>query len=152
MGPAHRPLTPEDEPFVKNLILAMTTEELQAWLWPEAMRAPLLEMQYRGRISSIRGNYQNVEERILLAGGEAAGWMAMDRPEDAIWLLEIAVVPEHRSKGIGTEAIRELLREAGERGLPVRLHVNAANRAARLYERLGFRRVGGDEVRHLLER
>jgi ribosomal protein S18 acetylase RimI-like enzyme len=48
--------------------------------------------------------------------------------------------------------LRQTLERAEKAGKPARLHVNAANAGAiRLYERLGFRRIGGDEVNYLME-
>ena len=37
------------------------------------------------------------------------------------------------------EDVRDLMEEARDQGLPVRLHVEKFNPALRLYERLGFR-------------
>jgi ribosomal protein S18 acetylase RimI-like enzyme len=54
--------------------------------------------------------------------------------------------------GIGSAVLRELLAEADGAGKTVTLNVNATNRAAALYERLGFRRTGGSEVQHYMER
>lgn len=53
---------------------------------------------------------------------------------------------------VGTAVIRQLLAAAAVTGKPLRLSVAVTNRAAiALYERLGFHRIAGDEVQHLME-
>ena len=147
-----RPLSEEDEAFVRQLILQMVTDELGAGMWPEAVRGPLLEMQYRGRLEGIRTNWQDAEQEIVLVDGQAAGWVVVARREDAIHLVEIVIHSKHRGRGLGTSRIQELLAESDRTGKPVRLSVTTTNPANRLYERLGFQRNGGDAVRHFMER
>jgi ribosomal protein S18 acetylase RimI-like enzyme len=147
----------DDEPFLRRLIIATIAEELMASLWPEAIRENLLDMQVRARRNSIRLNYPQGESRIVLVDGADAGWFfvstrADDTPHDEIRLVEIMLLPEHRGKGVGSGLIRDLSSKASRAHLPLRLSVDVRNAGAfRLYERLGFRRVGGDETRHFME-
>jgi ribosomal protein S18 acetylase RimI-like enzyme len=53
--------------------------------------------------------------------------------------LTIALLPEFRGRGIGTQLLQHLLARADERYPRVCLSVTLGNPAARLYERLGFR-------------
>jgi ribosomal protein S18 acetylase RimI-like enzyme len=147
-----RPETPEDEPFLYRLITTTVAEELMAWAWDEKMREPLLRMQYNGRQQSIRAGHPNAEHSIIRLDGNPAGRIVIDRQDASIHLVDIAILAEHRGAGMGTAIIRELLVEADRAGKPVTLNVNATNRAAGLYERLGFRRTGGSEVQHYMER
>jgi ribosomal protein S18 acetylase RimI-like enzyme len=57
-----------------------------------------------------------------------------------------------RGMGIGAAAIQVILSSAADAGKPVRLSVNPMNQGAiRLYERLGFRKIGEDEIQHFME-
>lgn len=60
-------------------------------------------------------------------------------------ILTLAVAPDLRRRGIGALLLARLMEEAAARGAEaVFLEVGAANRAAlRLYNRFGFREVGG---------
>lgn len=58
--------------------------------------------------------------------------------------LSVAVRPEARGGGIGTELLRWLLQRADESYDRVSLSVSVQNPAVRLYERLGFRSVAVD--------
>ena len=56
-------------------------------------------------------------------------------------MIDIALLPDHRGRGIGARLLRDVLHEATAAGLPVRLSVERSNPARSLYERLGFRTV-----------
>jgi HAD superfamily hydrolase (TIGR01509 family) len=66
------------------------------------------------------------------------GFVAAGVPE-----LSLAVAPEHRRRGLGRDLVERALREAAAAGhRELSLSVEPANPALRLYERLGFERVG----------
>ena len=137
-----RPETAADEPFLRRLITETIAIELGAAAWPESLRGPLIEVQYKGRRGARPG-------WIVQADGVDAGRLVFSDTPDYIFLSEIMVLAERRGRGIGTSALRSLLTNAGK---PVRLRVNVTNSSAiRLYQRLGFRRIGGDEIQHLME-
>ena len=145
-----------DEPFLRRLIIAEVAENLMASSWPEAIRDNLLDMQYRARRNSIRANFPQAESLLVLLDGQNAGWLVVDGTEgtqkDELRLVEILLLPDHRGKGVGSQLIRDLLLTAERAHLPLRLSVDVRNAAAiRLYERLGFRRIAGDEIRHFME-
>lgn len=60
----------------------------------------------------------------------------------------MALLPEFQGRGIGTKLIQAVMGEAAGLGLPLRLQVLKANRARRLYERLGFH-VYAETATHL---
>jgi ribosomal protein S18 acetylase RimI-like enzyme len=143
-----RPESAGDEPFLRRLILDTIADELGASAWPEPMRSHLLEIQYKGRrpVSSAAVSY------VVEADGADAGWMVAITTPHEVRVVEIMVQAKLRGKGIGAAAMRGILEGAAAAGKPVRLNVNATNQAAiRFYERLGFRRAGGDEVQHVME-
>jgi ribosomal protein S18 acetylase RimI-like enzyme len=144
--------TAEDEPFVHRLLLESMTGELAAWAWPEAIRASLLETQYRGKLAGIEATYPHADRRILLADGDPAGRIVVHRDDREIHVVDVVVSPELRNRGVATYALRRLIEEAERTAKPVTLTVNAFNPAQRLYLRLGFRRVGGDDLQWRMER
>jgi ribosomal protein S18 acetylase RimI-like enzyme len=61
------------------------------------------------------------------------GYVDAETPE-----LSVAVLPEHRGRGIGTALVIRLLETARVRYRAVSLSVARENPALRLYEQLGF--------------
>lgn len=150
---ARRRETPRDETFLRRLIVDTVARELGADAWPEPMRGHLLGIQFDSRRQSLRVNYPDAASEVIEADGRDAGWIVVVTLPHEVRLAEIMVAEEFRGQGIGTAVIGEVLAAAESAGKPVRLQVNATNFAAiRLYERLGFRRIDGDEVQHLMER
>jgi ribosomal protein S18 acetylase RimI-like enzyme len=147
-----RPEGLPDEAFLRRLILDTIAGELGASAWPEPMRTHLLDMQYLARRHSRGAGLPETSSQIIQADGADAGWLVTTDLPHEVRLVEIMVLPERRGQGVGTTAIRQLLAGATAARKPVRLSVNVTNRAAiALYERLGFRRIDGDEVQHVME-
>jgi ribosomal protein S18 acetylase RimI-like enzyme len=147
-----RPVSERDEGFLRHLIVGSTAAELGASAWPEPLRSQILDMEYVRRRHANRTNDPEVQNNVIRVDGVDAGWIVVVTVPDHLYLAEIMILPEFRGRGIGTVAIGQILAKAGEAGKPVRLRVNVMNsRAARLYERFGFRRIDGDEVQHIME-
>ena len=77
-------------------------------------------------------------------GKAVAGYLCRWFVVDEVHILNVAVSPRFRSRGIGKRLMEEALREAREgRAVAVTLEVRRSNGAARrLYESLGFEEVG----------
>ncbi len=76
------------------------------------------------------------------AGDEIVGYLVCSRYADVFHLMNVAVDPDRRRRGIAVSMIERMLREAGsdER---YTLEVRVSNHGAiAMYERLGFRRAG----------
>lgn len=78
--------------------------------------------------------------RLLTGVNRGYGWV-----DDAIPELSVAVLPQYRGQGIGTQLIRALLDQARARFPGVSLSVSAGNPAENLYRRLGFVVVQQDD-------
>jgi ribosomal protein S18 acetylase RimI-like enzyme len=73
----------------------------------------------------------------LLTGDERGyGYVDDETPE-----LGMAVLPEYRGRGVGSELLKRLLKSAGAVYRSVCLSVSVDNPAVRLYGRAGFERV-----------
>jgi ribosomal protein S18 acetylase RimI-like enzyme len=98
-------------------------------------------------------SYEDTSYDLVLVDGEPAGRLIFARWPEDLRVVDIALLPEHRGRGIGGSLMRALIEEADERGVKTSIHVERFNPAQRLYARLGFRAVaeaGG--VYLLLER
>ena len=148
----------EDLPFLAELYASTRREELAPVPWPEEEKERFLrfqfEAQHRHYLEHYRGCAFLVIEKEPAEGAAAAvpvGRLYLDRREDELRLVDIALLPEHRGEGLGTAILRRVLAEGGERDLPVRIHVEERNPARSLYERLGFRKIDTNGVYTLME-
>jgi len=75
-------------------------------------------------------------------GEELLGYLVCSR-YDRVWhLMNVAVAPERRRRGVASRLIGRLVAEAG-RELPFTLEVRVSNREAiAMYEKLGFHSAG----------
>jgi GNAT superfamily N-acetyltransferase len=134
-----RPQTPADTPFLLEVYAGTRREELDAAGWPDATREAFVEMQFQAQQQGYRAAFPHAE------------WMVVHRGADAFRLVDMALLPAHRGCGIGKALIEKLLREAAVARKPVRLSVLKGLRAMHLYQRLGFKIIGEDSLRHEME-
>lgn len=146
-----RPERPEDEPFLFAVYAGTRQEELDVTGWPPAVREAFLRMQFNAQRQGYRNSFPRADFQIILANGHAVGRMVVNRAPGELMLVDIALMPEHRGHGIGTALLQQLLREAGVSGKPLKLSVIKGQRAGRLYQRLGFRKIGESDLRDDLE-
>jgi ribosomal protein S18 acetylase RimI-like enzyme len=138
-----RPVNPADEPFMFELYSNTRQEELALVNWDEAAKTAFLQMQYTAQRQAYSSQYPQATWQIILQDNQSIGRIIIDRREQEIGLMDIALLPEHCSRGIGTTLIQTVLAEAAWMNQPVRLYVEKDNyRAMRLYQRLGFVTIG----------
>lgn len=132
-----RPAQAADEDFLFELYRDTRAEEMAAWGWDEKQQRMFLNLQFKGQ-SAHYAQYPDIDHRIVLDGGKPIGRIFLSRRESVIILVDIALLPEYRGRGIGGALIEELLGEAERTGKSVQLHVVKINRAQNLYRRFGF--------------
>ncbi len=147
----YRNAAPEDESFLFKLYASTRTEELNAWGWDTQQQQAFLKMQFQARQISYRNQFPNNNYQIVLIQKLAVGAMLIIRNEAEIHLVDLALLPEYRDRGIGTFLLQNLLAEAAQTRKPVRLHVIQVNRAFQLYQRLGFSTVGNNGIHLAME-
>lgn len=149
---ALRPVAPADEPFLLRVYASTRAEELAVFPWSDEQKEEFTYSQHRAQQAHYDAHYPEGSFQIVLIDGSPAGRLYVQRAQDAIQLLDIALLPEHRGAGVGTALLEDLLAEADERGVRVTAHVERHNRALALYTRLGFREIADREVYLLMER
>jgi len=136
-----RPITPADESFLARLYASTREQELAQTNWSDEQKAMFCRMQFNAQTTDYQRNYPEASFQIIERDGVAAGRLLVLRSDDAVHVIDIALLPEHRGAGIGTKFLRELQEEAKAAGKPLSIHVEQFNPARRLYERLGFQQI-----------
>lgn len=133
-----RPTVDDDREFLVRLYASVRADELDQVAWEPGQRDAFVRMQFdlqdrQYRQHNPRGTFDVVEVE-----GEPAGRLYVDRRPTDIRIVDIALLPAYRGRGLGTRLVREVLAEAAASGRSASIHVEVHNPAAALYERLGF--------------
>jgi ribosomal protein S18 acetylase RimI-like enzyme len=120
--------------------------------WDETQKDAFLRMQFDAQDAWWREHYVEATFDVILVDGEPAGRLYVHRGPSDIRIVDIALLPEHRGRGVGGTLVRDLLAEADAAGKSVTIHVERMNPALRLYERLGFSVAEDKGVYLFLER
>lgn len=147
-----RPVTDADHDFLYRVYASTRVDELAPLGWTEAQFAAFTLQQFTAQTAHYWTHYNPSRFSVIEHAGVPVGRLYVDRWTDQIRVVDIALLPEYRNRGWGASLLTDVLAEGERDGLPVTIHVESFNPAQRLYFRLGFRRVGGDDVYWLLEK
>ena len=145
-----RPATPADRDFLLRVYAESRAEELAAADWTDEEKQAFCHSQFDAQDTHYRRHYPGCEFLVIEKNGAPIGRLYRDRRDDEIRVVDIALLGAERGHGIGGRLMQNILAEAAEAGIMVRIHVERANPARRLYDRLGFRLVEEGEVYDLL--
>jgi ribosomal protein S18 acetylase RimI-like enzyme len=149
-GLTFRPIGEADLPFLARLYASTRMEELAVTGWSEEQKAAFLRMQFDAQHAHYLKHYTGSDFFVTEHAGEAIGRLYLARWRSEHRIIDIALVPEHRSRGFGGLLLRDLLDEAAAAGKAVTIHVEKFNPAQRLYRRLGFQPVSEEGAYDLM--
>lgn len=134
-----RAVSSDDDEFLYQVYRSTRVEELAPVPWPEAEKDAFLRQQFALQREHYNKHYAATTEfSVIEVDAERAGRLYVARWPREIRIVDIALLPAYRGRGIGARLLRSLLAEGADSGRSVSIHVERANPALRLYERLGF--------------
>lgn len=128
----------DDEEFLYRVYASTRAEELARLPWSEAQKQAFLRQQFGAQHRYYHEVFAEARFDVVERGGQPIGRLYVDRRAQEIHVIDIALVPEERGRGVGRALMREILREAAALARPVGLYVEPENPAMRWYQRLGF--------------
>jgi ribosomal protein S18 acetylase RimI-like enzyme len=134
-----RPATASDRALLRDVYASTRAQELDQVAWAPGQREAFVQMQFDAQDHEYRRHNPHGDFDVIEIEGVAAGRLYVDRRPGDLRVIDIALLPEHRGRGIGTSLVTDLQRQAEAEGRLVSIHVEARNPARLLYERLGFR-------------
>jgi ribosomal protein S18 acetylase RimI-like enzyme len=146
-----RPVTAGDAAHLFAVYASTRVEELAQVDWTTAQKEAFLRMQFDAQRIHYEGNYPGAVFQVIVADARPAGRLYVHRRERELRIMDIALLPEFRGRGIGRRLVQEILDEGRRTERRVSIHVESFNPAQRLYARLGFRPVARDGVYQLME-
>jgi ribosomal protein S18 acetylase RimI-like enzyme len=150
--PTLRPVTDADLGFLAEVYASTRLHELAATGWSPAQVGAFLNMQFEAQIRHYRQHYSWERFTVIECDGQAVGRLYVQRTASEIRIVDIALLPTWRHRGLGSYLLEQILAESDSAGLPVTLHVEQGNPAMHWYERLGFERCQQDGIYWLLKR
>lgn len=147
-----RPARDEDHEFLFRVYAATREDELASVPWPPEQKEAFLRMQFEAQHAYYQEHYAGSDFLVVLVDGEPAGRLYLARWVREHRIVDIAILPEHRNRGIGTRLLSDIIAEADAAGKPVSIHVEMHNPVRRLYDRLGFAPVEERGMYLLMER
>ena len=145
-GLGFRPIADADLPFLRDLYASTREAELVPVPWPPAAKRAFLEQQFAAQHAFYHDAYKDSDFLLILQDESPIGRVYVHRMPGEICVVDIALLSEHRGRGIGSALFAELINEARATFSEINLHVEPNNPAQRLYTRLGFRLVEHREV------
>ncbi|MCB1045354.1 MAG: GNAT family N-acetyltransferase [Acidobacteria bacterium] len=146
-----RPVTDTDLPFLARVYASTRAEELAVVPWSDEQKEQFLNFQFHAQHTYYMDQFKGAAFDVIMVAGKPAGRLYVDRRADEIRLVDIALLPTFRGKGVGSQLIQGLFAEARNLGIPVKIHVEHNNPAMRLYQRLGFTSIDTNGVYMLME-
>ena len=138
-----------DEAFLFDLYTSTRAQELEVLPWDEDQRRSFLKMQFFAQNQDYQRRFPEGVHELLICGRLPAGRLYVARSEEEIRILDISLMPEYRNHGIGGALIRELLNEASQTKLPLRIYLERDNSYRKVFDQFGFATVD-DIGSHLL--
>jgi ribosomal protein S18 acetylase RimI-like enzyme len=133
-----RPEQDADRDFRYRLFCDSRQPEF-ALVLPPPVYQQVMAHQFQAQTVGYRNDFPRARFDIIELGGEPIGRIVVDRPGAMLHIVDQAIVPALRGRGIGTAIMRALMDEAQAAGFPVQLEVASENDPSfRLYQRLGF--------------
>lgn len=142
---------PDDRAFLECLYASTREHEMRLLEWPEEAKNAFIRQQFEAQHAHYRQHYSDAQFWVVEVGKKQVGRLYVQARVDEIRLMDIALVPEHKGRGIGTALVRRVLGIAAAEVIPVRLHVEPDNRAVNLYRRLGFVKLEARGVYQFME-
>jgi ribosomal protein S18 acetylase RimI-like enzyme len=127
-----------DNEFLYRVYASTREEELKPAGWGAEQLESFLRMQFAAQDTHYRAHYPDAEFLVISEGEIPAGRLYLYRHPKELRIMDIALLPEHRSKGIGSYLLRNLQQQAKKIGQALTIHVEKENPALNLYHRLGF--------------
>ncbi len=146
-----RRIESSDMEFLSEVYASTRREELAQANWTDEAVEAFLKSQFQMQHDYYQKVYSSAEYEIIISNDDEIGRLYTDRRDGEIRIVDIAMLPAYRGMGYGNSILRDILDEAAEKNISVRIHVERNNPALSLYKRLGFYQIEDKEMYLLLE-
>ncbi|MNK07136.1 ribosomal-protein-alanine N-acetyltransferase [compost metagenome] len=136
----YRPAKESDLAFLLDLRAKTMTPHLITSALPNDMDSHLERIKYKFEHASI-----------IEYNTTSIGLLKIERKQDGIELIQIQIDPLYQGNGIGKMILDQIINEANSEEKSITLHVLKANKAQKLYLKLGFKIIEENEHAYLMK-
>ena len=148
---ALRPVQKADQAFLLQLYGSLRHDELAQTGWDADTAARFVRMQFDAQSSQYLANNPQARFDVVLEHGVPVGRLYVAEQEQRLHVIDLALTPTCRGRGLGGALLAAVMREAAAAGKRVSIYVETSNRAQGLYQRLGFEQVSEAGFHRLME-
>src|SRR5688572_17539364 len=105
-----RAIHEDDHEFLFRVYASTREEELAIVPWSQAEKESFLRQQFHAQQTYYRQVHQAASHNVILRDGQPVGRLYLNRRERQIDIVDIALLPEFRGQGIGSELLAHILR------------------------------------------
>lgn len=143
-GFALRPETAGDIPFLARLYASTREDELAPVPWTPEQKQAFLLQQFDAQRRHYYAYFTSCAFNVIEREREPIGRLYLETRSNRLHIVDIALSPEWRRRGIGTQLLKQLIATARQGGLGVGIFVEKFNPALSLYRRIGFVEVADE--------
>ena len=133
-----RPETDADIPFLTQLYASTREDELAPVPWTDEQKQGFLAHQFRLQRHHYRTYFGDTAFDVIEQNAAPAGRLYLQIRQTQLHVIDLALMPDWRRRGIGTAILQAVHTAACADGKAVGIMVEKFNPALRLYRRLGF--------------
>lgn len=138
-----RPEREKDAAFLGALFRTSAGRDLSLLPIDDAMKDVLMRMQFASQAATYRAQFPAARFDVVEQGGVPIGRIVIDAGIAAGCIVDFALVPDRRARGLGTAILAAVLERFAHRRQPVQCQVLVGNEPSlRMCRRVGFRQIG----------
>ena len=141
-------ITNSDEPFLFALYSTVRAAEMTLVPWDDNQKTAFLQSQFKAQHEYYLNSYPQGSFQLIELDGERVGRLYFAELDDEIRIIDLTILPEYRSRGIGTQIISDILHKSAK---PVRIYLESFNQSIGLFKRFGFRMTNEEGFHQLWE-
>ena len=109
-----RPVTTEDDQFLLAVYESTRADELAQVAWAPGQKEAFVRWQFELQRKEYDTRYPDARYQVVLVNDEPAGRIWIGEDETQIRVLDIGLLEQFQSRGVGTVLLKQLITEASE--------------------------------------
>ena len=142
----------KDDSFIEAVYRSTREDELKLTNWTELQKKAFIIMQLMAQLADYKKHFPGAAYQLIIFKKQPAGRFYTWENNSEIRVLDITLLPLFRGKGIGTYLLKELIKRSNSVKKKISLHVEQANPALQLYQRVGFIHINNYGRYYYMER